>query len=211
MSETLKEVGFSRTKNKVLCTVWITLPLKRTRHLTNCYWASGGRWVLTQGAVHTDELGLREAKCLVSCCKVIITWTRHRMCMSLLAGFWADCEAKALAIHCHYRPSGVLWQTKGVNSRFLATLQFGWLYSCFLKFLPHPTNQFWLFADSPNRLLLLVVEWSFFHPGAQCIVWLKWSQVVRLSTMTFLVLELQDGFLPIPFLGSVAVTRRMVE
>lgn len=30
-------------KNKVLCTLWITLPLRRKRHLTNCYWASGGR------------------------------------------------------------------------------------------------------------------------------------------------------------------------
>lgn len=157
MSERLKETCFCRTKNKVLCTVRFTLPF-RSRHLTNCYWSSGGRWVLIQGAVHTDEGGTREAKCLVSYHKVIMTWTGHMMCMFHLAGFWEDCEAKALAIHCHYRPSGFLWQRKVVNSHFLAALQFGWLYSCFLKFLLHPTNQFWPFADSPNLLLLLVVE-----------------------------------------------------
>lgn len=136
---------FLQYKNKVLCTLWITLPLRRNRHLTKCYWASGGRQELTQSALHTDELGLREAKCFAPCRKAVLTRTGHRICMSHLAVFWADCDAKTLAISCHYWPRGVFWQRKGVNSPFLAALQFGWLYCCLLKLLSNPPNHVWLF------------------------------------------------------------------
>lgn len=109
--------------------------------------------------------------------------------------FGADCEARALAIHCCSRPSGVLWQRRGVNSCFLATLQFGWPYCCFLKFLPHPTSQVWLCADSYNHLLLLVMDWPVFHPGAPCIVLFQWSQAVSLWKSMFA----RWVFLPVSF------------